>query len=455
MPLKIAILGRPNVGKSTLFNRLTGSRRALVHDTPGLTRDRIEGEAQLFDLNFRIVDTAGLEVGLDGPLSDRLVALGLAALDKADLALFLVDARAGVTALDEDIATLLRRQTKPVVLIANKCEGRLAEGEAFDAWRLGLGEPLNLSAEHGLGLGDLADILRPHVEAAAAREADSPATGEGDGEDEPLRLAIVGRPNTGKSSLVNRLLGEERQLTGPEPGLTRDSITSPWQWRGRTIQLVDTAGLRRKARIDEKIEQLSASATIRAIREAHVVLLMLDATQALEKQDTTIANLVLDEGRALVIGVNKWDLVEDGKETLAEIRHRLKHRMSQLPDLPFATFSVQTGQGLKRLLPTIVETRDRWATRITTARLNRWLEAALGENPPPRAQNRQIKMRYATQASTRPPTIAIFANKPSDAIPASYLRYLAKSFTSHFKLEGVQVRIVIRHKENPYHDARS
>ncbi|MEZ5826329.1 MAG: ribosome biogenesis GTPase Der [Geminicoccaceae bacterium] len=455
MPLKIAILGRPNVGKSTLFNRLTRSRRALVHDTPGLTRDRIEGEARLYDLAFEIVDTAGLEVGLEGPLSERLVALGMTALEKADLALFLVDARAGVTALDEVIAELLRKQKKPVILAANKCEGRLAEGESFDAWRLGLGEPLNISAEHGLGMADLVEALRPHHDAVLEREGETAATadeGEADNEDKTLKLAIVGRPNTGKSSLVNRLLGEERQLTGPEPGLTRDSISASWQWRDRTIELVDTAGLRRKARIDEKIEKLSASATVRAIREAHAVLLMIDATQALEKQDTTIANLALDEGRALVVGINKWDLVEDGKEVLDEIRHRLKHRMSQVPDLPFVTFSVATGRGLNRLLPTIVETHDRWATRITTARLNRWLEAALSENPPPMAQNRRIKMRYATQASSRPPTIAIFANKPADAIPASYMRYLTKSFAAHFKLQGVLVRIVIRHGENPYHD---
>ena len=458
MSLKIAILGRPNVGKSTLFNRLTRSRRALVHATPGLTRDRIEGEAELFDLQFDIVDTAGLEVGLEGPLSDRLVALGMAALERADLALFLVDARAGVTALDEEIAGLLRRQTKPVILAANKCEGRMAEGEAFDAWRLGLGEPLNISAEHGLGMAELAEALRPHHEATSEHDAAEPPNGGNPDDDDTtetsLKLAIVGRPNTGKSSLVNRLLGEERQLTGPEPGLTRDSVASRWQWQDRIIELVDTAGLRRKARIDEQIEKLSASATVRAIREAHAVLLMIDATQALEKQDTTIANLALDEGRALVIGINKWDLVDDGKEVLAEIRHRLKHRMSQVPDLPFITFSVTTGRGLKKLLPTIVEVHDRWSTRITTARLNRWLEAALTENPPPMAQNRRIKMRYATQASTRPPTIAIFANKPADAIPASYMRYLTKSFAGHFNLQGVLVRIVIRHGENPYHEGR-
>ncbi|MCB2055499.1 MAG: ribosome biogenesis GTPase Der, partial [Geminicoccaceae bacterium] len=443
------------VGKSTLFNRLTRSRRALVHDTPGLTRDRIEGRADFMDLDLDLVDTAGLEVGLEGPLSERLVRLGLAALERADAALFLVDARAGITAMDEEIADLLRRQTRPIVLVANKCEGRAAEADALDAWRLGLGEPLMLSGEHGIGLDALAERLQALM---AAKEGASvePVGSDGapgiDEEPEMIRLAIVGRPNAGKSSLINRLLGEERQLTGPEPGLTRDSVGNRWHWRGRAIELVDTAGLRRKARIETTPERLSASVAVRAIREAHVVLLMLDATQALEKQDFTIANLALDEGRALVVGINKWDLVEDGKELLAEIRFRLKHRMSQVPDVPFLTFSVLQGRGLAKLMPTIVETFERWSTRISTGRLNRWLVQALSENPPPMAQNRRIKMRYATQVASRPPTIAIFANKPADDIPASYMRYLTKSFAAHFALEGVLVRIVVRHGDNPYHE---
>ena len=445
MPLKVAILGRPNVGKSTLFNRLTRSRRALVLDTPGLTRDRIEGSAALHDLEFDIVDTAGLEVGLDGPLSDRLVKLSLAALDEADIGIFLIDARAGVTALDQTIAELLRRQDKPVILAANKCEGRQASVDAQAAWSLGLGEPLPVSAEHGEGLNFLADALRPYAEKLAAAE-------EGPENSKRIKLAIVGRPNAGKSSLVNRLLGEQRLLTGPEPGLTRDSIEVAWQWQDYEIELVDTAGLRRKSRIDQKIEQISASAAVRAIREADVVLLLTDAADALEKQDFTIANLALDQGRALIIGINKWDLIGDDKETLEEIKFRLKHRMSQIPDIPCLTFSTLTGRGLKKLMPAVTRSFERWSTRIPTAKLNRWLEAALNTNPPPMAQNRRIKFRYATQVSSRPPTIALFANKSAKNVPASYTRYLTKSFVKQFDLTGVHVRIVIRHGENPYHD---
>ncbi|MCB1882506.1 MAG: ribosome biogenesis GTPase Der [Geminicoccaceae bacterium] len=446
MTRTIAILGRPNVGKSTLFNRLVGRRQALVHDEPGVTRDRIEGEARLFDLAFKVVDTAGLEVGLEGALSERLVEKSLKGLDEADAGVFLIDARAGVTALDRTIADLLRKRGKPVVLAANKCEGRAAEAEAAGAWGLGLGEPVWLSAEHGLGLDELAERLRPYVGAGEEEEA-----GEGDeGEPETLRLAIVGRPNVGKSSLVNRLLREERQLTGPEPGLTRDAVRLPWRWRGRPVELVDTAGLRRKARIDQRLERISASASVRAIREAHVVLLLVDATQPLEKQDLAIAGLALDEGRALVLAANKWDLVEDQKETRDEILFRMKHKLSQLKDLPFVPFSVLTGRGLERLLPAVAQAFERWSTRVPTSRLNRWLGDALAKNPPPMAQNRRIKIRYATQAATRPPTIALFANKPEADIPDSYKRYLLSSFVETFGLQGVPLRLRFRHGENPY-----
>lgn len=445
MALKVAILGRPNAGKSTLFNRLTKSRRALVLDTPGLTRDRIEGRAQLQDLEFEIVDTAGLEVGFDGPLSDRLLVLSMAALGEADIGLFLIDARAGITPLDQDIADLLRRQDKPIILIANKCEGRQAVVDAQAAWGLGLGEPLPISAEHGEGMAYLADALRAHVEAHAEEEMAAV-------DDNRIKLAIVGRPNAGKSSLVNRLIGEQRLLTGPEPGLTRDAIEVAWRWRDYEIELVDTAGLRRKARVEKKIEQISASASIRAIRQADVVLLLTDVQDFLEKQDFTIANLALDQGRALVIGINKWDLVEDSKEVLEEVEFRLKHRMSQVPDIPCLTFSTLNGRGLNKLMPAVTNAFERWSTRISTAKLNRWLEAALNENPPPMAQNRRIKFRYATQVSSRPPTIALFANKSAKNVPASYTRYLTKNFVKTFGLNGVHVRVVIRHGENPYHD---
>lgn len=447
MTSRIAILGRPNVGKSTLFNRLTGGKRAIVHDTPGVTRDRLEAEARLFDLEFAVIDTAGLELGMKQQLSERLVSQTLAGLESADLGIFLVDARAGITPLDEEIAKLLRSQAKPIVLVANKCEARAGEAEAQAAWSLGLGEPIPISAEHGLGLDALAEALRPHVAQS------QPAEAAVDDEDGPLRLAIVGRPNVGKSSLINRLIKEPRLLTGPEPGLTRDAVGIAWQWRGRPIQLVDTAGLRRKTRIEAPVEKLSASASLRAIRGCHVAVLLLDATEPLEKQELTIANRVLEEGRALVIAANKWDLVEHPEETLAEIRYRLQHRLAQLKKLPLVTLSVKTGRGLDKLLPTVIETVDRWSTRISTGKLNRWLAAALDKNPPPMAQNRRIKIRYATQVSTRPPTIALFANKPEGELPGAYKRYLEASFVEAFGLGGIAIRLVVRHGDNPYHDA--
>ena len=450
MTSRIAIIGRPNVGKSTLFNRLTGGKRAIVHDTPGVTRDRLEAQARLFDLEFTIVDTAGLEIGMKQQLSERLVAQTLAGLESADLGIFLVDARSGVTPLDEEIARLLRSQAKPIILVANKCEARSGEAEAQAAWSLGLGEPIPISAEHGQGLEALADALRPQLTRNAE---ESPAIGADD-EEGPLHLAIVGRPNVGKSSLINRLIKEQRLLTGPEPGLTRDAVGVEWQWRGRPIRLVDTAGLRRKTRIDAPVEKLSASASLRAIRGCHVAVLLIDATEPLEKQELTIANRVLEDGRALVIAANKWDLVENPEETLAEIRFRLEHRLAQLKKLPLVTLSVKTGRGLDKLLPTVIETVDRWSTRISTGKLNRWLAAAIEKNPPPMAQNRRIKIRYATQVSTRPPTIALFANKPEGDLPSAYKRYLETSFVEAFGLGGIAVRLVVRHSDNPYHEAR-
>jgi GTPase len=455
MTSRIAIIGRPNVGKSTLFNRLTGGKRAIVHDTPGVTRDRLEATARLVDLDFIVVDTAGLEIGMKQQLSERLVAQTLAGLESADVGLFLVDARTGITPLDEEIAGLLRSQGKPVILVANKCESRTGEAEAQAAWQLGFGEPITISAEHALGLEALADALRPHVGREAAEPPEADLDPELADEHGPLRLAIVGRPNVGKSSLINRLIKEQRLLTGPEPGLTRDAVGVEWQWRGRAIRLVDTAGLRRKTRIEAPVEKLSASASLRAIRACHVAVLLLDATQPLEKQELTIANRVLEEGRALVIAANKWDLVENAEATRAEIRFRLRHKLAQLKSLPLVTLSVKTGQGLDKLLPTVVETVDRWSTRISTGRLNRWLAAAVEKNPPPMAQNRRIKIRYATQVSTRPPTIALFANKPEGDLPSAYKRYLETSFVESFGLGGIAIRIVVRHGDNPYHEMRS
>ena len=456
----IAIIGRPNVGKSTLFNRLTGSRRALVHDTPGVTRDRIEAPGRLFDLAFTVVDTAGLEPGMRQQLSDRLLAQTLRGLEHAELGLFLFDARAGITPLDEEIAALLRRQEKPVIVVANKCEARAGEAEALDAWRLGLGEPVAISAEHGIGLDRLADAIRARLPEAATAPPEGPdeamgarAEGEDAADDGPISLAIIGRPNVGKSSLVNHLLGDERQLTGPEPGLTRDAVAIDWQWQGRAIRLLDTAGLRRKARISDALERLTASASLKAIRGCRVAVLLVDATEPLERQELVLANRVLDEGRALVVAANKWDLVPSPEDAKRAIRQRLAQKLPQVRQAPLVTLSALSGRGVANLMRTVIETHDRWSTRIPTGRLNRWLAEALARHPPPMAQNRRIRIRYATQVSTRPPTIALFANKPESELPAAYRRYLEAGFVEAFDLAGVTVRMVIRQGANPFHDA--
>lgn len=472
----VAILGRPNVGKSTLFNRLVGRRRALVHDTPGVTRDRIEGNGRLHDLRFRVIDTAGIELGApEESLPARLARLSLQGLDEADVGLFLIDARAGVTALDREIAELLRRQAKPVLLVANKCEGRAGGLGLAEAFELGLGEPIAISAEHGEGLVELADALRPllsepgteaAIEAGAPRPAEVPkaapeTSGETLGEEAeeevrgPLRLAVVGRPNVGKSSLVNALLKSERLLTGPEPGLTRDAVRIAWEWQGRAIELVDTAGLRKKARIEAPLEKLSVSATIRAIREAHVVLLLLDAERPLEHQDATIAERAIEEGKALVLAVNKWDLVHEPQAFLAELRERIAERLDELKGIRPIPISAKTGRNLDRLLPAVVEAHRRWSTRVPTGKLNRWLQAMLEAHPPPMVDKKRVKLRYVTQVATRPPTFALFGNRPAEHLPKSYLRYLANGLREAFDLEGTVLRFHIRASENPYAEERA
>jgi GTPase len=441
MPFTVAILGRPNVGKSTLFNRLVGARRALVDDTPGVTRDRIEGEARLGHLRFRLIDTAGLEDGPPGSLPERLRRQTETALEGADLGLFLVDARAGITPADRELADWLRRQPRPILLLANKAEGRTAEAQAVEAWELGLGEPIPVSAEHGDGLPDLLQALAPLI--GEAEEAEEPEEGG------PLRLAVVGRPNVGKSSLINRLLREERLLTGPEPGLTRDAVTVAWAWRDRRIELVDTAGLRRRARVSERLERLSTSATTQAIRRAHVVALVIDATTPLERQDLTIANLAIDEGRALVLAANKWDLVEDPAATRGLIEEGIRTRLAQVEGLQVVPLSALTGRGLDRLLPAVVAAETRWSRRIGTGELNRWLHAMLEAHAPPLVSGRRLKIRYATQARTRPPTFVLFANFPG-ALPDSYLRYLARGLRQAFDLGGAPLRFHLRKGDNPY-----
>jgi GTPase len=461
MTITVVIIGRPNVGKSTLFNRLVGQRVALVDDKPGVTRDRRSGEGNLFGLEFKVVDTAGLEERFDTSLEGRMRQQTEKALEEADLALLVFDARAGITALDEHFARWLRRSGKAVALVANKCEGREAESGLGEAYALGLGQAIPISAEHGLGMSDLYDAIAEVAgqKAAATGGLVEPAT-EVDVEDEDedddaeeeervVQLAIVGRPNVGKSTLVNKLIGEDRLLTGPEAGITRDSISVDWTWQGRALRLVDTAGLRRKARVIEKLEQLSIQDTLRSIRFAQVVVLLLDVEEGLEKQDLTIARMVVDEGRALVIGVNKWDACRDREAKLAAIHDRLLRSLPQTRGLPVVTLSALQGQNVEALMRAVFDIYAVWKKRIGTSDLNRWLDAVTASHPPPASSGRQIRLKYMTQAKTRPPTFAIFCSKPDD-LPTSYLRYLENSLRDAFELPGTPIRINFRKGDNPY-----
>jgi GTP-binding protein len=446
----VAILGRPNVGKSTLFNRLVGRRQAIVDDTPGVTRDRIEGVCRLGPTEFRVIDTAGLETGAPETLAGRLRSQSMLGLDEANVGLLVIDARGGITAADRDLADELRRQKKPVILIANKCEGRLAEAQLAEAWSLGLGEPLPVSAEHGDGIPDLLLAVAPYLTAPEPTDVAAEAVADDAESAKPLRLAVIGRPNAGKSSLINRLIAQDRLLIGPEPGLTRDSVTLRLNYQGRPIELVDTAGLRRKAKVAAKLEKLSTSATLQALKFAEVVALVVDATAPLERQDLTIARLVVQEGRALVIVLNKWDLVEDPNAAMTEIRHTLATQLADVRGVPCVPLSALTGRNVDRLLPAVVAAHARWDRRVPTAALNRWLGAALEQHPPPLAQGRRVKIRYATQSTARPPTFILFANKSAEHLPDSYLRYLAAGLRESFDLEGVPIRFHVRHGENPY-----
>ncbi len=444
MPLTVAIVGRPNVGKSTLFNRLVGRRQALVHPAPGVTRDRREGEANLLGLPFAVIDTAGLEDQGGESLAGRMQAQTRRAVAEADVLLMVVDARAGVTPVDAHFADALRRAAKPVVLAANKCESGAGAAGLIDAWGLGLGEPVPISAEHGEGLSALRDALAPH--AATGGEAE---TGDDGADGRALNLAIVGRPNVGKSTLVNRLLGEERVLTGPEPGVTRDAVWVAWSWQGRDIRLVDTAGLRRRARVAERLERLTAADTGNAIRFAHVAVLLIDGAEGLEKTDLAIARQIADEGRAMVLAVNKWDAVADRDRRMGEVRDRLERSLPQVRGVPVCTLSGLTGRGVGRLLPAVFDIHEVWNRRVDTGPLNRWLAETTGRHPPPIAEGRRIRLRYMTQVKARPPTFALFASRPS-AVPESYLRYLVNGLRDDFDLDGVPIRIVLRKGRNPY-----
>jgi GTP-binding protein len=437
----VAIIGRPNVGKSTLFNRLVGQKLALVDDRPGVTRDRREGEAELGHLAFRIIDTAGLEQAEPGSLSDRMQQQTETAIDEADLILFLVDARAGILPADQTFAELVRRSGKPVVLLANKAEGRGGMAGAYDAFSLGLGDPVPISAEHAEGMGDLLEALEPFVD--EAEDDDEDRAGK------PLRVAIVGRPNAGKSTLVNRMIGSERLLTGPEAGITRDTISVDWQWRDQPIRLFDTAGLRKRARVEDKLEKLSVADALRAIRFAEVVVVLLDATIPFEKQDLSIVDLIESEGRALVMGLNKWDLVADKPGLLKDLRIEAERLLPQVKGAPVVPLSGLAGEGLDRLMAAVIQTAEVWNRRVATAPLNDWLSEALSAHAPPAVSGRRIKIRYMTQVKARPPHFALFGNQ-LDALPKAYTRYLVNGLRQTFDLPGVPIRLSLRSGKNPF-----
>jgi GTP-binding protein len=441
----VAILGRPNVGKSTLFNRLVGRKIALVDDQPGVTRDRREGEARLLDLTFTVFDTAGLDDAPKGSLEARMSEQSEQAIAACDVILFVIDARAGVTPVDRAFAARLRKSGKPVLLVANKAEGRASEGGFLEAYELGLGDPVPISAEHGEGLGDLRDALEPLLgeieDEAASRQ------------ERPLKLAIIGQPNAGKSTLVNALLGEERVLTGPEAGITRDAIAIDWAWQGKPVKLFDTAGIRRKAKVTGKVEKLAVADALRAIRFAECVIVMIDATMEIESQDLTLADLVSQEGRAVVLALSKWDLVANKQKKLSEVKDKLEDVLPDIRGVAVVTLSATREQGIDKLMAAVFAAVEKWSARVPTSQVNRWLEDMLARNPPPAPSGRRIKIRYATQASTRPPTFAIFGNQLKH-LPESYLRYLRNGLRKDFNLDGVPIRFSLRGGKNPYERER-
>jgi GTPase len=452
MPFTIAIIGRPNVGKSTLFNRLVGQKLALVDDAPGVTRDRREGEARLGDLHFIVIDTAGLDEGAKGSLTARMQEQTETAIGLADALMFVIDARAGLTPSDRAFADYARRADKPVVLLANKSEGKHGEIGAMESYALGLGDPVQISAEHGEGMGELYDALRVLMpEPVEEDEEGDEEIAETDEElaRRPIRVAVVGRPNAGKSTLINRLLGEERLLTSAEAGTTRDSIAVEITWNGRDFRVFDTAGLRRRSRIEEKLEKLSVADALRAVRFAEVVVLMMDSQNKFEEQDLRIADLIEREGRALVIAVNKWDLMEAKGGAISALRTQADHLLPQVKGAPLVAVSGLMGEGIDRLMRAIEDAYAVWNRRVSTAALNRWFEQAVDANPPPAVSGRRLKLNYITQAKARPPSFVLFCSR-ADAVPQSYLRYLVNSLREYFELPGTPVRISLREKANPF-----
>ncbi|MFC3784469.1 GTP-binding protein [Sphingopyxis italica] len=453
----IAIVGRPNVGKSTLFNRLVGKRLALVDDQPGVTRDRREGDGELLGLKFTIVDTAGFEDYDAATLPGRMRVQTEKAVRGADAALFMIDGRAGVTPLDEEIARWLRSEDTPIILLVNKAEGKQGENGLMESYSLGFDNPIALSAEHGEGVVDLFDALRPIVEGYDAEEAEALAPIESEEDEDaplgPMKLAIVGRPNAGKSTLINRMIGEDRLITGPEAGITRDSIRVDWQWEKdgevHEIQLFDTAGMRKRAKVVDKLEKLSVMDALHAVDFAEVVVLLLDATKGLEAQDLRIADRVLQEGRALIVALNKWDVAEDPSALFNGVRNALDDGLSQVKGVPVLSISGATGKGIDTLVRAAFEQREIWTNRVSTARLNRWFEGAVENNPPPAPGGKRIKLRYITQARTRPPTFVVFGSR-TDSLPGSYERYLVNGMRKELGFQGVPVRLNFRNSRNPY-----
>jgi GTPase len=448
MTATVTIVGRPNVGKSTLFNRLVGQKIAIVDDTPGVTRDRREGLGRIADLNFRLIDTAGLDDAKKGSLEHRMSAQSEEAAKMADVILFVMDARAGLTGTDKEFAQRIRKMGKPIILVGNKCESRAALPGLGEAHGLGFGDPIAVSAEHGEGLDGLYDALAPHVAKAEAAEEEELAE---DDPKRPLRMAIIGQPNAGKSTMVNAMLGHERMLTGPEAGITRDSISSDWSYKGRPIKLWDTAGIRRKSRVQEKIEKLSVSDALRAVRFAECVVVMIDATMVIERQDLTLCDLVQREGRSVVLALSKWDAVEDKAKTLRDVESKLEDVLPEIRGVIVVMVSGKQGRGIDTLMKGVLEADKKWNARVTTSKLNRWLEGAMERNAPPAPSGRRIKIRYATQVNARPPTFALFGNQLSK-LPDSYLRYLTNGLREAFDLGGTPIRFVLRGSSNPYEE---
>ncbi len=444
MTFTLAIIGRPNVGKSTLFNRLVGKRLALVDDRPGVTRDLREGEGRLGPLRFTVVDTAGLEEATDDSLQGRMRKLTERAVDAADVCLFMIDARAGVTAADQGFAELLRKKNATVILAANKTEGKAADEGYYDAFSLGLGEPVSMSAEHNIGMDELRERLMPYDVSTDDDTIEIEDRDEG-----PIQIAIVGRPNAGKSTLVNEILGQDRMLTGPEAGITRDAIGVSFNWGGEPVKIFDTAGMRKKAKVNEKLEKMSVQDGLRAFKFAEVVVVLVDAQAPLETQDLRIADLAEREGRAIVIGVNKWDLIDDKPAKLSALKEALTRLLPQMRGVPMVTMSAVDGRGVSRLREAILDAHRVWNIRISTSRLNRWLGDMVSRHPPPAPGGRRIRLRYMTQAKARPPTFILFTSRPED-LPTAYTRYLVNGLREEFGLNGTPIRLLLRKGDNPY-----